>query len=131
MVRTEEMIRTHPRSVRREGLIECIDACFECAQTCIACADACLAESGVQSLLRCIRLNQDCAAICQATGEVLSRQTETEWGVVRAQVSACLEACRACATECETHAGHMQHCQVCAEACRRCEDACRRLLAQV
>jgi hypothetical protein len=130
MVRTEEMIRTHPRIARREGLVECIEA-YECAQTCIACADACLAEPNVESLLRCIRLNQDCAAICQATGEVLARQTEREWGVVRAQVAACIEACRACAGEREMHAAHMQHCQVCAEARRRCEDACRRLLSQI
>jgi len=31
--------------------------------------------------------------------------------------------------ECEQHAGHHEHCRVCAHACRRCELACRDLLA--
>jgi hypothetical protein len=131
MVHAPEMIRTHPRGGMRKELIDCIEACFDCAQTCISCADACLGEAQVSSLIRCIRLNQDCAAICQATGSVLSRLTETEWTLVRRQLEACMEACRLCGEECSQHAMHMEHCRVCAEACQRCESACRSLLATV
>ncbi|MPZ49405.1 MAG: four-helix bundle copper-binding protein [Dehalococcoidia bacterium] len=129
MVYAQEMIRTHPKSSERPGLVEAIDACFDCAQACIACADACLGEPQVASMVKCIRLNLDCAAICQTTGEVLSRQTETVWSISQAQLQACVEACRMCAEECSEHAAHMEHCRICADACRRCEDACRRLAA--
>jgi hypothetical protein len=123
------MIRTHPRpSIESTALRECIEACYDCAQTCTSCADACLGEPQVADLVKCIRLNLDCASVCQATGEVLSRLTETDRSLVRPLLQACLEACRACGTECQRHAGHMEHCRVCAEACRRCESACRAML---
>jgi hypothetical protein len=130
MPHVQEMIQTHPRKTQLDlsALTECIEACFECAQTCTACADACLGEQDIQTLVRCIRLNLDCADVCEATGGVLSRQAEPDWGLIRAQLEACAMACRTCGTECEKHAGHMQHCRVCAESCRRCEEACRRLL---
>jgi hypothetical protein len=115
----QQMLQTHPGkgSLDRAGLLECIQACFDCAQACIACADACLGEPGPKPRVRCIRLNQDCTDVCEATGKVLSRQT------------ACLTACRLCAEECAQHAQKMEHCRVCADACRRCEEACRKLLA--
>ena len=129
----QEMLSAHPRAAQSSGaaLVECIQACFDCAQACTACADSCLAEEQVQMLVRCIRLNLDCADICDTTGRVLSRQTETDPEIVRAQVQACLQACRSCGTECARHAQHMnmEHCRVCAESCRRCEEACSRLLA--
>ena len=28
----------------------------------------------------------------------------------------CAEVCEACAAECEKHAGHMEHCKLCADA---------------
>jgi hypothetical protein len=59
----------------REILARCIEACFSCGQACTACADACLAEDSVTDLARCIRLNLDCADICDVTGRVLSRQS--------------------------------------------------------
>jgi hypothetical protein len=127
----QQMLETHPRppGLDRAALQECIEACFDCAQACTACADACLGEEQVQQLVRCIRLNLDCADICDTTGRVLSRQTEPEPALLRAQLQACAEACRACGVECERHAGHHEHCRVCAESCRRCEAACNRLLA--
>lgn len=127
----QQMLDTHPRPSQgdRAALRECIETCFDCAQACTSCADACLGEERVSGLVRCIRLNLDCADVCDATGRVLSRQTEPEPGLVRTQLQACAEACRVCGAECERHAGHHVHCRVCAEACRRCEEACNRLLA--
>jgi hypothetical protein len=73
-----EMLNTHPwpGNVDREKLANCISECFDCAQTCTACADACLSEEDVAELRKCIRLNLDCADVCEATGRVMTRQTE-------------------------------------------------------
>jgi hypothetical protein len=126
-----QMLRTHPgpSSLDREALLECIQACLDCAQSCISCADACLGEKDPSHMVRCIRLNQDCANICEATGKILSRQTAFEPAMAQAILQACVAACRLCGDECERHAQTMEHCRVCAEACRRCEQACQRLLA--
>lgn len=126
------MLETYPKdmgSVYKEKLAECIEACFECAQTCTACADACLAEDMVADLATCIRKNLDCADICATTGSVLSRQTGNNVEVTRAQLQACMSACKGCGDECAQHADMHEHCKVCAEACRRCEQACADLLA--
>ncbi|QHC72591.1 four-helix bundle copper-binding protein [Rathayibacter sp. VKM Ac-2805] len=134
MSSTSDMIRSHPeelRGVDPEVLAECIDACGACALTCTACADACLGEESVAELVHCIRTDLVCADVCAATGAVLSRRGVVGSAAVRALVEACLLACRACADDCEQHAGMHEHCRICAEACRRCEQACERLLAQL
>ena len=134
MTHVAQMLQTHPSKTQiDEALLrECIEACFDCAQTCTACADACLGEQQhLQMLVRCIRLNLDCADVCETTGRLLSRQTEPDWSLIRAQLEACAAACRSCGDECQRHAGMHQHCQVCAESCRRCEQACNRLLQAV
>jgi hypothetical protein len=122
------MLEAHPRAsqVDRRTLAECVQACT-------ACADACLAERELPMLVRCIRLNLDCADVCEATGRLVSRQTEPDRAIVRGQLQACVAACRACGAECERHAQGMQmeHCRVCAGACRRCAEACERLLAAI
>lgn len=129
----QEMIRTHPQasSVDRDALVHCVEECFSCAATCISCADACLGEETVQELVRCIRLNLDCADVCEATGRVLVRQTAFEPQLARHIVETCAQACRTCAEECERHAEHHEHCRVCAEECRRCEQACTDVLATI
>ena len=131
MTHVAQMLQTHPSKAQIDEAVlrECIEACFDCAQTCTACADACLGEQQhLQMLVRCIRLNLDCADVCETTGRLLSRQTEPDWSLIRAQLEACASACRSCGDECQRHAAMHQHCQVCAEACRRCEQACNRLL---
>jgi len=126
-----ELLRSHPRGGQIQNMdmvAECIRACFECAQACTDCADACLGEKDVQKLIRCIRLNQDCADICDSTGRILSRQTEPAVEVIKAQLTSCMIACRSCAAECEKHASMHEHCRICAEACHRCEDSCNKML---
>jgi len=131
MMQAADMLRTHPRQSQIEFsvLAKCVDECYACAQACTTCADACLGEASVADLVRCIRLNEDCRAACLATGEMLSRVAEADWSVLRAQVQACVQACRTCGAECERHAGHMEHYRICAEACHACEQACQELLA--
>lgn len=128
---TSQMIATNPAAVviANESLIRCIDNCFDCAQTCSSCADACLGEEKLDMLRRCIRLNQDCADICLATGRVLSRQQQVDVRVIRAQLEACLLACAACGDECAKHANEHEHCRICAEACRACARACQEAIS--
>lgn len=131
---THKILDTYPKdlgNIDQHKLAECIAACFECVQTCTACADACLSEDMVAELSKCIRTNLDCSDICFATGNILSRHTGYDANVTRAALQACATICRACAEECEQHAGMHEHCRVCAEACRRCEQACNDLLASL
>lgn len=113
--------------VPKHQLTACIEACFDCAQACGACADACLGEQLLAMLVRCIRLNQDCADICTATGRVLSRQQHPDIRILGRQIHSCLLACELCAAECSKH--QHEHCRVCADACRACAKACQDALA--
>jgi hypothetical protein len=72
----QAMIATHPkmRGVTSDSLSRCIEACYDCAQTCISCADACLAEDMVKELTQCIRMNLDCADVCNITGRLATRR---------------------------------------------------------
>lgn len=131
MTVARQMLPTSPADAGYgpEELAACIDACFDCAQACTACADACLSEDMVAHLRRCITADLNCADICEATGRVLSRQTEYDPELTSVALEACRRACGICAAECERHASMgMDHCRTCAEACRRCEAACARLL---
>ena len=133
MTHAKQILQTTPSSaaVDASALVECVDACFDCAQSCTACADACLGEDDPKSLARCIRLNLDCADVCDATGRILSRQTAFEPEMARAVLQVCAKACRLCGDECGQHASHHEHCRVCAEACGRCEQACEYLLGEL
>lgn len=124
------MLETHPwpGNVDRDVLARTIAELGACEETCTSCADACLSEDGVADLRKCIRLNLDCADICDATAHVLIRQTGYDAPVTKAQLQACLEACATCAEECERHADMHEHCRICAEVCRRCARACDELL---
>lgn len=130
----DRMLETHPRDLDldRDLLARCIAACSDCATACTLCADDCLSEPTAGELVKCIRLNLDCADVCAATGRVLGRQTAYDANVTRAILEACVASCRACADECARHAeGGMEHCRVCADQCASCEAACRELLAGI
>lgn len=132
-MQTTAMMETYPASINldRQLLARVVDAAVECAHACTACADACLSEEMVADLRKCIRTNLDCADICATTARVLSRHTGYDATITRAQLEACIAACRSCGDECEQHAGMHEHCRVCAEACRACEAACGELLATI
>ncbi|MFR9725911.1 four-helix bundle copper-binding protein [Streptomyces sp. MS19] len=128
----KDMLRAHPggKGALDEDLIaRCVEECDRCARACTACADACLAEGEVERLAACIRLDLDCADVCDVTARLVSRHTPDGADLTRAQVEACALACAACAAECERHAAAHEHCRLCAEACRACERACSDLLA--
>ncbi|WP_040796925.1 four-helix bundle copper-binding protein [Nocardia higoensis] len=125
------MMDTHPATGERPAqaeLIACLEACRKCAQVCALCADACLSEETVADLRECIRTDLDCVDICTATAAVLTRRG-ADAALSRSLLEACAVACETCGHECDQHAGHHEHCRICAEACHRCAVACRDLLA--
>ena len=129
----KQMLDTYPRGFNLDAgvLAAAIEALSDCAQACTACADDCLSEEQVQDLIKCIRLNLDCADVCAATIRVVSRQTEYDANVTRPLLEACIAACRSCGDECSSHAEMHEHCRICAEGCRRCEQACQELLSEM
>ncbi len=122
-----DMIRTHPHVTGNvnEALVRCIDECYACAMACNICADACLGEDMVRNLTQCIRLNNDCADVCLATGSLAARRTGSDEELIRRMLDACATACRICGDECNRHGEMHEHCRVCADSCRTCERACR------
>jgi hypothetical protein len=87
MLHVSHLLESHPQhDAARQGVEECIEACFDCAAACTVCADACLGEDSVQDLVHCIRLNLNCADICQATARVMSRYVEGGRGTADAQL---------------------------------------------
>jgi hypothetical protein len=129
-MQTKEMIATHPdvRSDVNQALIDAIDASYACAQACTSCADACLAEETVAHLRQCIRLNLDCADVCDTLATLGTRRTGSNEEVIRKMLDTCIVACRNCGEECLRHAARHEHCRLCAESCRACEAACRTAL---
>ncbi len=103
-----------------------LNALNECAAACNHCATACLDEKDVHSLTKCIKLDRDCADICQLIASFVARESIHAFHLLRE----CAEICEACATECEKHASHgMEHCRECAEACRKCAEECMQMAA--
>ena len=129
----KNMFRSHPENPSHaEVMSRCIDACYACVETCTACADACLAEKNVDRLILCIRLNQDCAAVCTATGSIMSRANKVgHRQLLEAQLTTCIAFCRACAAECERHGEMHKHCAVCAKVCNDCVKTCGEMLSSM
>ena len=98
---------------------ELISALNKCTGACNYCTTACLEEEDVKMMTACIKLDIDCAAICNLTANFIAR------GSVHGRhlLKECAEICNQCAAECEKHT-KMQHCVSCAEACRACEAYC-------
>ncbi|RJP19864.1 MAG: four-helix bundle copper-binding protein [Candidatus Abyssobacteria bacterium SURF_5] len=127
------MIEAHPGKIKidKNNLMRTIDTLTSCADTCILCADACLAEDNVKQLVKCIRLNYDCADACSAAARMLLRQVGADMGLLHKQLEVCAAACRVCGQECEQHAAHHEHCRICAETCRACEKTCDRIIQEM
>lgn len=102
----------------------CIDAAFKAAQACMACSDMCLAVEDTRLVIKCVRLNGDCADLCVATGWMLSREPNPDAATMQKQLEACANACQECAAECERIGAIYPHVKVCAQACKRCVAAC-------
>lgn len=98
---------------------ELLQKLAQCADACEMCANACLDEDDIKMMVRCIRLDRDCAKICYTTASFIASHSQN----TQALIKACEDLCRKCADECEKH--KHSHCQECARACRECAEACR------
>ena len=96
-----------------------LSALSNCVAECNHCAMACLEEKDIKMLAQCIKMNIDCADICQLTASLVARGSDHGHHLM----NECAEVCEACAQECEKHS-HMDHCRKCAEVCRTCAEAC-------
>ncbi len=106
----------------REKFQACITACSDCLVECKSCAAVCLNDRNSKTMARCIRLNQDCAAICAVAMESMASGSEFTIRIC----NLCIDVCYACAIECERHT-QKDHCTLCAEACRKCAIECIKL----
>ena len=97
-----------------------VEALHKCAEECNYCATACLDEKDPE-LVRCIKLNIDCADICRVTASFSARGSEH----IMYLMKACAELCDACAEECGRHADKYDQCKKCAETCKTCVEECR------
>jgi hypothetical protein len=123
-----EMLKTHPEPPRETAeLIDHLTSLLDCAATCTLCADACLGEENVKEMVRCIKLNLQCADICAFTAKTVAHPTPPDQEVMKSQLRACGAACRACAAECQKHGKMHDHCRVCAEACQECAKMCEQM----
>jgi hypothetical protein len=119
-------VRQPPRrtTMSHQTYQECLDACNACQVTCLHCAVACLNEPSPAELADCIRLDLDCAELCQTAVGYMARGSSQ----AKAVCVLCATICQKCGAECAKHAH--DHCQTCARACEECAQACRAMQPQ-
>ncbi|MEO6232732.1 MAG: four-helix bundle copper-binding protein [Ferruginibacter sp.] len=101
-----------------------IDALNNCVTACNYCATSCLDEADVKMMTNCIKLDMDCAAICQLTATLIARGSDHGQHLLKE----CVEICNKCADECQEHGeSGMEHCKDCADACRECAEVCAQM----
>jgi len=98
-----------------------LKALQECAEACDMCAESCLHEPMVADLVRCIKLDLDCAEVCHEAIRLIKRNSEIQTQFIEM----CANVCKMCEEECEEHQDMHDHCRICADACRRCYEACQ------
>lgn len=94
-----------------------------CMKACNYCYDACLHEEDVNMMAQCIRLDRECADICNYLEAAIARNSP----FIKQIASVCADICTACAEECNKH--DHDHCQQCAKACTSCAEACKQVAA--
>jgi hypothetical protein len=108
-----------------DNISSCIEACEQCVKECAQCRNACLEEERIEDLVRCIKLDGDCIALCDLTIRMLSAGSQFSEKIC----NLCAELCEACASECENHP-EMRYCKKCAEVCRACAEECRAMVTE-
>ena len=104
----------------KKGLMQCISKKLaDCAAACEKCMDSCLFEDDLNMMVKCIRLDRDCAKICQLTASFIASDSQHAQHVI----IACIVIWEQCAVECGNHDD--EHCQKCAQKCEECAEACR------
>lgn len=108
-------------------MMKCAEACSDCQRECDACSDHCahMLSEGDKSHYTTLKTCQDCATVCAAAAQMVSRHGPFSILICKA----CAEACDQCATECEKFKDD-EHMARCAEECRKCEKACKQMIPQ-
>jgi hypothetical protein len=132
---SREALVVHPAAPdmgesQRAALGECIDAAMACTQACISGADSCLEEPEVAELRSVIRWQQNCASICTAAVEVLSRLGSDFGRMPDSIVRMMSEACEQCEEACAALGDEYLHCRITAEACHAVLDAVAALMVR-
>ena len=99
---------------------KCAELCFECYRVCSKAVSYCLEKGGRHAEADHIRLLTDCARICEASGDFLTR------GSVHHHHTC--QACAAVCDDCAAHCAAMGDDPVmarCADVCKRCAESCR------
>jgi Domain of Unknown Function (DUF326) len=112
--------------MKKDILGDCIQACQDCVIVCTRCAAACTEKSDVENLSRCIQLNLECAAMCNAAVQLMSLNGTSSDSLCML----CADICRRCAEECGKH-DDMNHCRESAERCRVCSILCSQMSMEV
>lgn len=90
-----------------------------CQAMCNYCFKSCLEEADVKMMVKCIKLDKECAEICGLALSLVASGSE----FIKQILDLCAKACEKCGEECKKH--HNEHCQECAKTCDACAKACR------
>jgi hypothetical protein len=112
--------------MKKDVLDDCLRACQECVIFCTRCAASCTEESNAQDLSRCIQLNLECAAMCNAAVQLMSLNGISSDSLCRL----CADISRRCAEECMKH-DSMKHCRDAASCCHECSIICSQMVSTI
>lgn len=100
---------------------ETLQIIHECMTACNKCYDECLKEDNVKMMVKCIRLDRECADMCGYLEQAITRDSP----FIAELAAVCATICEACGKECQKH--DHDHCQQCAEACFKCAEMCKKI----
>jgi hypothetical protein len=103
----------------------CCDSCSECATACNKAYHYCLdkAASGQPRHAKIAQVLADCAAFCDLSATLISRQST----LMAFSCRACADACRQCGQDCASFDTELDV-KMCFDACQRCEESCRNMV---
>jgi hypothetical protein len=103
----------------------CQEACAACANACNKAFHHCLAEAtrGKPKHVENAQVILDCAAVCELSACLLSRESS----LMVESCRACAGACRRCALVCKPFDDELLM-TICTSECNRCEESCRSML---
>lgn len=99
---------------------QCLQNCTNCHNTCVQTLAHCLETGGQHVEATHLKSLLDCADLCRASADFMSRGSALHPQVC----GVCAEACARCAESCAQF-GDDAHMKACAEECRRCAESCR------
>jgi len=118
--------KTSEQNSQAASYRECAKACSDCQRECDSCATHCatlMAQGQNRQHYTTLRMCLDCADVCAATAQIVSRSGPFSGDVCEA----CADVCKRCGEECKQHTGDALM-QDCAKACEQCEKACREMV---